>query len=107
MRHFLLRLGRYFLFCGLLISLSILIGTLGYMFYGKLNWVDSFYMSCMILTGMGPVADMSSANAKLFSSFYALYSGIAFLSTTAIFLAPIFHRMLHILQVEPSDQITN
>jgi hypothetical protein len=37
---------------------------------------------------------------------YALYSGIAFLTTTAIFLAPIFHRVLHILQVEASDRPT-
>ena len=60
-------------------------------------------MSCMILTGMGPVAEMTSESAKLFSSFYALYSGIAFLSITAVFLAPIIHRLLHILQVERDD----
>jgi len=54
----------------------------------------------MILTGMGPVAEMTTAAAKLFSSFYALYSGVAFLSITAVFFAPIIHRILHILQVE-------
>jgi len=98
--HFFLRLGRYALFCLLLIAISVLIGTTGYKFYGQLSWIDSFYMSCMILTGMGPVAEMTTTTSKLFSSFYALYSGVAFLSITAVFFAPIIHRILHILQVE-------
>jgi len=98
--HFFLRLGRYTLFCLLLIALSVLIGTIGYKFYGQLSWLDSFYMACMILTGMGPVAEMTTTTSKLFSSFYALYSGVAFLSITAVFFAPIIHRILHILQVE-------
>jgi hypothetical protein len=58
----------------------------------------------MILTGMGPVAEMHSSTAKLFSSIYALYSGVAFLSITAVFFAPIIHRLLHILQVESNDK---
>jgi hypothetical protein len=57
----------------------------------------------MILTGMGPVAEMKSGSAKIFSSFFALYSGVAFLSITAVFFAPIVHRLLHILQVEKDN----
>lgn len=56
-------------------------------------------MSCMILTGMGPVSEMKTDGAKIFSSIFALYSGIAFLSITAVFFAPIVHRILHILHV--------
>ena len=83
--------------------MSVCIGTLGYHRFGQLGWLDSFYMSCMILTGMGPVAEMNSDGAKLFSSFYALYSGVAFLSITAVFFAPIIHRVLHILHVEDEN----
>jgi hypothetical protein len=57
----------------------------------------------MILTGMGPVAEMKTSGAKIFSSFFALYSGVAFLSITAVFFAPIVHRILHILQVERDE----
>jgi hypothetical protein len=60
-------------------------------------------MACMILTGMGPVAEMKTASAKLFSSVYALYSGVAFLSITAVFFAPVIHRLLHILHVESDE----
>lgn len=98
--HFLKRLGRYGLFSIMLIIISLGIGITGYHFCGQLNWIDSFHMSCMILTGMGPVAEMTTEGAKLFSSFYALYSGVAFLSITAVFFAPIIHRLLHILHVE-------
>jgi hypothetical protein len=101
--HFILRVGRYSLFSVALIAFSLGIGTPGYHYFGQLNWLDSFHMSCMILTGMGPVAEMTTQKAKLFSSFYALYSGIAFLSITAVFLAPVIHRLLHILHVEKDD----
>jgi hypothetical protein len=98
--HFFLRQGRYTIFALLLISISVFLGAVGYRYYAQLNWLDSFHMSCMILTGMGPVVEMKTTTAKLFSSFYALYSGIAFLSITAVFFTPLIHRMLHILHVE-------
>lgn len=98
--HFFARLGRYSLFAALLIFFSIAVGTIGYHAAANLGWLDSFFMACMILTGMGPVFEMTTRQAKLFSSFYAIYSGVAFLSITAVFFAPIIHRLLHILHVE-------
>ena len=78
-------------------------GTVGYRHFGEVGWLDSFHMACMILTGMGPVVEMKSTAAKVFSSCYALYSGVAFLSITAVFFAPIVHRLLHILHVEEEE----
>ena len=97
---FMIRLARYARFAFFLVLFSVLIGTLGYRFFGELDWIDSFYMACMILTGMGPVSELTTSTAKIFSSIYALYSGVAFLSITAVFFAPIIHRLLHILHVE-------
>jgi hypothetical protein len=57
----------------------------------------------MILTGMGPVSEMKTDASKIFSSLFALYSGVAFLSITAVFFAPIVHRFMHILHVENTD----
>lgn len=98
--RFFIRLSLYFAFSMGIIIFSLLLGISGYYFIAKLSLLDSFYMSSMILTGMGPVTDMHSAGAKIFSSFYALYSGIVFLSISAVILAPIIHRILHILHVE-------
>lgn len=103
MPQFLFRLGRYAVFSAILITFSVFMGTLGYHIFGQLSWLDSFHMSCMILTGMGPVMEMKSDGAKIFSSLYALYSGVAFLSITAVFFAPIVHRLLHILHVEDDE----
>ncbi len=100
---FFARIGRYGLFAFALVVISVSIGTLGYHHFGKASWLDSFHMACMILTGMGPVIEMSSPAAKLFSSIYALYSGVAFLSIAAVFFAPIIHRLLHILHVEQDE----
>lgn len=104
---FFMRVLSYGLFALVLIVFSVFIGTIGYHHFGQLNWLDSFHMACMILTGMGPVAEMKSVGAKLFSSFFALYSGVAFLSITAVFFAPIVHRLLHILQVERGENEDN
>jgi hypothetical protein len=101
---FLARLGRYGAFSLALICISLLIGIAGYHHYQELSWIDSFYMASMILTGMGPIAEMTTESAKIFSSIYALYSGVAFLSITAIFFAPIIHRLLHVLHVESDEK---
>jgi hypothetical protein len=97
---FVKRVFRYMLFALALIVFSVGIGTIGYKYFSAPSWVDAFHMACMILTGMGPVISLDTDAAKLFSSFYALYSGVAFLTCTAVFFSPIIHRLLHILQVD-------
>ena len=101
--RFMVRLSKYAVFALLLITISVGIGVIGYMILAHTSFVDGFHMACMILTGMGPVVEMKTIGAKLFSSFYALYSGVAFLSITAVFFAPIIHRVLHILAVDLDD----
>ena len=69
------------------------------------SWQDCLLgMACIILTGMGSVKEMKTDTSKFFSSLFALYSGIAFLSITAIFFTPIIDRILHILHMEDDSQ---
>jgi hypothetical protein len=103
LKDFIKRVIKYFLFSSLLIVLSLAIGTLGYHYYGKISWIDGFYNASLILTGMGPVNEMHTTSAKLFASFYALFSGIVFLSTVAVIFAPIAHRLLHILHIPDEE----
>jgi len=60
-----------------------------------LQWIDALLNASMILTGMGPVNPMTTTAGKLFASFYALFSGVIFLSATAVMLTPVFHRVMH------------
>jgi hypothetical protein len=77
--------------------------VLGYLFVGRLPWIDALLNASMILTGMGPVDPMQTIGAKLFASFYALFSGIVFITTAGVILSPMVHRILHAFHVEPKD----
>lgn len=78
---------------------------LGYHFCNKLSWLDALLNASMILTGMGPVDPIQSVSSKLFASFYALFSGIVFLTAVGVLFAPIAHRLVHKfhLEMEPED----
>ena len=78
-------------------------GSAGYHVYGALPWIDALLNAAMILTGMGPVNAMQTDSGKLFSTFYALYSGIAFLSIIAVILAPLLHRLLHHFHLDEDE----
>lgn len=79
---------------------SLSIGISGYHFIADMSWVDSFLNASMILGGMGEVSALHSNSAKIFAGCYALFSGITFLSSMAIFLSPVIHRILHKLHVD-------
>lgn len=93
--RFIGRLLQSFLLAIVFVIFSLALGTAGYHLTEKLSWLDSLLNASMILGGMGPVDSLHTVAGKLFASFYALYSGIAFLTTAAILLAPIIHRFLH------------
>jgi len=94
-RQFLTRVLRYAGFTLLLLGMSLGIGVVGYHFLDELPWLDSLLNASMILAGMGPVDPMKNDAAKWFASFYAIFSGVAFLGTVAVFLSPLVHRFLH------------
>jgi hypothetical protein len=105
--RFMARIGKYVLLSLAVITFSMAIGTIGYHYIADISWLDGFHMAALILTGMGPVVEMTTPAAKIFSSFYALYSGVAFLSLTAVFMTPIIHRVLHIIHVEDETNDEN
>jgi hypothetical protein len=86
------------------VTMSLAIGILGYRFIARLSWIDALLNATMILGGMGPVNELPTGGAKLFASFYALYSGVAFLAIAAVLIAPFVHRLLHSLHLEDADK---
>ena len=87
-RQFAQRQFRYAGFSLLILCFSLGIGTAGYKVFGRLHWVDAVLNASMILTGMGPVDHLDTVTGKLFASFYALFSGIAFLTFAGVLFAP-------------------
>lgn len=78
-----------------LIVTALGIGTLGYHTFEGLPWIDAVLNAAMILSGMGQIDPIQTTAGKVFATGYALFSGVVFLTSVAIFVAPIFHRMMH------------
>ena len=94
------RVFRHLLLALLAIGVALGIGVIGYHCIGGLSWIDSLLNASMILGGMGPVDPLHSSAAKLFASFYALFSGLAFIGIASLMLAPFAHRLLHTFHIE-------
>jgi hypothetical protein len=103
--EFFYRVLRHVLVASGIVFLALGAGILGYHYTENLPWLDSLLNASMILGGMGPVNKLRTPGGKLFASFYALFSGLAFISIMAVLLAPFVHRFLHRfhLEVDKSD----
>lgn len=86
-----------------IISVSLGIGVFGYRYFFNISWIDSLVNASMILTGMGPVDRAETDGAKIFSSIYAIYSGVAFLTSVAVIFSPLVHRFLHQFHIDLED----
>ena len=82
------------------ILICLFIGILGYHYSANIGWLDSLHNASMILSGMGPVAIIETAAGKWFSSFYALFSGVIFITNIGVIIAPIAHRFFHKFHIE-------
>jgi hypothetical protein len=85
----------------LIVAVSLGLGMAGYHFLEKLPWLDAFLNASMILSGMGPVAPIQTSAGKLFAGCYALFSGLALITSIGVVFAPVFHRFLHRFHLEP------
>ena len=77
------------------VAVSLFIGIAGYHYLEEMPWLDAFLDASMILGGMGPVRPPQTTGGKLFAGLYALYSGLVFLVTAGVLLAPLLHRAMH------------
>ena len=85
-----------FLLATIIIITSLFIGVLCYKFtVPAFDWYESLLNASIILIGMGPVVNFAIVlikASKLFACFYALHSGITFLSSFGVLIAPVLHR---------------
>jgi len=99
-RVFLKRMLRNFSVATLIMGICLLIGILGYHYIADIPWIDAVHNASMILSGMGPVAEVKNFWGKIFSSAYALFSGVAFITNIGFIIAPAAHRFFHRLHVD-------
>ena len=78
----------------------LMVGVVGYHYTSDIPWLDSLHNASMILSGMGPVVEIKTDMGKWFSSFYALFSGVVFITNIGVILAPAIHRFFHRFHLE-------
>lgn len=101
---FMARLRRCAALALALIIVALGMGMLGYHALENMDWVDSFANASMILSGMGPLGELKTTAGKIFAGCYALFSGVAFLTSIGLVFAPIFHRFLHKFHLEAAKE---
>jgi len=89
---------------GVIILFALVVGIGGYHWLVGLPWLDSLVNASMILGGMGPVDPITTDAGKWFVSVYALFSGVAFLTSVGVFFAPTLHRLMHHFHIEANEQ---
>jgi hypothetical protein len=94
------RILTHFLWTLIILGSCLLMGIIGYKFTGPMSWIDAVHNASMILGGMGPVVIIETFWGKIFSSFYALFSGVIFITSIGILIAPIAHRFFHKMNLE-------
>jgi hypothetical protein len=99
-RIFYRRIARNTIIGCFIIFICLILGVVGYHYTANIEWLDSLHNASMILSGMGPVVDIKTVIGKWFSSFYALFSGVVFITNIGFILAPAVHRFFHQLHVE-------
>jgi hypothetical protein len=104
-RRFVLRMLRNAGIAGGVICAGLAVGMSGYHLLGRLGWEESFYYSSMILSGEGPPPDplltgSALAHLHIFAGFYALFSGVTFITMVGVLFAPALHRFLHRFHLE-------
>ena len=97
------RIAWSFALSGAIAAAALTVGVLGFHFITETSWIDALHNASMILGGMGPVVEMKTDAAKLFSSAYALFCGLVFISVVAVTLAPVLHRVLHKFHMDEAD----
>lgn len=102
-KHFINRIAKNIIAAFAILIFSLILGVSGYMYFFDLGWVDALLNASMILTGMGPVDVAKSDGAKIFASIYAIYSGVAFLTSVAVIFAPVLHRFLHRFHLDTEE----
>ena len=84
-------------------AFGLVVGIAGYAGLEGMSLTDSFLNAAMILSGMGPAAELKTESGKLFAGCYAIFSGLDIVIATGFVLAPNFHRVLHKFHVETRE----
>lgn len=71
------------------VVIVLILGTVGFYFIARLDWVNALYFECMLATGQGPPLLLTNDASKLFASGMAFLSVGTVVTTVVLNLGPI------------------
>jgi hypothetical protein len=100
--RFAARVWRNSLWALAIIAAALGAGIAGYVWFGPndMTLARAFANAAMILSGMGPLDQLTGAGGYVFEGIYALVCGLLFFAVAGLVLAPPFHRLLRRFHLE-------
>ncbi|MBG1232170.1 hypothetical protein [Aestuariivirga litoralis] len=99
------RLGRNFGWAMVMIVIAMIVGMVGYIYYGDdVTVAGSFADAAMILSGQGPLDQMKTPAGQIFEGIYALVCGFLFFAIAGYALSPALHHVLRSFHLEDEDR---
>lgn len=102
-RRFTMRVAKALLIVLAIDGTAILLGAIGYRYWGGLSWISACSDAVLVITGNGLVAPVQNEAGRIFSMFDALIGVLVFITGAGMVLGPIFHRILHTFHLESQD----
>lgn len=103
-RQFLFRLLRHFFLAFAIIVITLSVGVVGYLIWGGGGGLhDAILNAAFVMGGLGIVEVPKTSNGKLFYAFYGIFVGLSFAASVGIVLAPVAHRVLHLLHLDDPE----
>lgn len=98
-RHFI----RNLILGSIILVIILFIGILGYRYFEKSEWIDSYANAAMIVSGVGTLTAPQTQEGKLFIATYSIIGGASFLLVIGVVFAPIFHWLFRHIKVEDRE----
>ena len=80
----------------LLVSIIMVIGTVGMHCIEHMPWIDAFYFMSMIATAQGPVMIPATVAGKIFASFISFVSVGCVVAALGFMFGPFLGRLWHV-----------
>lgn len=100
---YLKRIWRSVIWAMLVVVIAMLVGMAGYAWLGPMSWPRAYANAAMILSGMGPLDQLTTESGMIFEGTYALICGFLFFSIAGLALAPMLHQLLFRFHLEDTD----
>ena len=97
------RMAGFLLAAVIVDGVALAVGAIGYHSLEGLAWLDAGLNAALVMTGNGPVHPPRTLEGKWFTIVYALLGVMLFAAVIGVLLTPVFHRMLHGIQIRHRD----